>query len=1388
MTKRTTKKLLALILAAAMTATSLPGMDVLAKEEMTEVSESDVEETAEEKSASENSVEDETTEDEVTQTAAEDASEEEKESENLSESAVVESTVYETESENQSEEESETVTETENVSEEELETVVKNVQSSSEDFVIENGVLKKYNGSDEEVTIPDSVTGIGSQAFKGNTKIKKVVFVSSVTTIGDSAFDGCSSLYQVELNEGLTTIGRNAFGGAPLGQLLDTGAVVLGTLTIPSTVQSIGYGAFVRCKYLGEVIFSDGDNQTLTITSNLNDATFGYCENLTKVDLPDRLTVTSYAMFCDDSSLKEVKLGKNLETIGELTFAGCGSLTDLEFPASLITIGDNAFWNCKSLKAPNLKEGLKNIGENAFSGTAGGEKLSTGEVKPGTLTIPSTVQSIDKGAFSNCPYLGEVIFIDGDTVALTMESWPGDPTFGDCQNLTKVDLPERLEVIPQCAFKGCTKLREVLFGNSLKTIGDSAFSGCSSLKAPKLSEGLVAIGQYAFERAPLGEVLDTGVVELGTLTIPSTVQSIGMGAFAGCSYLGEVIFADGDTVVLKMDSQNAYPTFGGCQNLKKVDLPERLEAIPQYAFKDCKNLQEVSFGNSLKTIGIYAFQNCENLSAVKLNEGLKSIGERAFENTAFGTKSPETGEMMLGTLTIPSTVQSIGDYAFGCKYLEKAIFANGDTEVLTTSKGIVGGSSLKTIILPERIKKLAYWAFYGNPQLEKLYIPEGVTEIADQAIYNCPKVTIYGVPGSAAETYAKKNNIPFKNKDELDAGEDEPEQADSKPNIDDSKCIINLRSNTKRGILSIYPVNGYEIDTNSLAIKKTNGADSQFTIAKVEGSATQYAVTGNNLAKGTYKVVLHVKTSAGEQQAYKIPFTIQVVDKQPQVKVTQETLQLYKKDGRGKVLIDTDMDMDISKIVYTPKSGTVVLEQKETSCEEACFTYGISSNANASNYLTAGTKGTLEIWFEGYSEPYKMNLTLKVDKKLPKFTASSVTLYPTKGINETTIKIVDENGKGISTADGYSVSAAGTKYVDVIPMSDSTPLKVRARDNAKNETLKLSVSNTNWIPSVKVSCAVKVAKNPKLVFSSARITLNTLDDGEYKFAGKQVAVTPYIKGASDVVLERLTFTGKNAKSQAVYMDGKGALTLNYEDGVIKAAVDKTVAKGTYTYTVTAVTKDGLEVSAPLTISVTNAKPDVTVKAKGAIDVLNRKGSSVVYTITSKNFSDRIVNVALVGSDAGLFDLTFENGKATLCAKEGAELKIKSNYQLSMKVTFASGAELTKKVTVKLNQKNPKLSVNPIKLTMFQSASGQENGQMIAVRATGGAPIAKIELATSSDTFRYDYDGNGKGTLYVSGDAKAKVNKTYSLKLAVTLKDAATNANPIYVTVKVNYRK
>ena len=113
-----------------------------------------------------------------------------------------------------------------------------------EDFVIENGVLAKYEGVGGDVVIPEGVTEIGEVAFLGCSSLESVTIPEGVREIGEDAFAFCKSLESVTIPEGVKKIGRDAFRGC--GSLK--------TISIPEGVAEIGEDAFSGCSSLARVV------------------------------------------------------------------------------------------------------------------------------------------------------------------------------------------------------------------------------------------------------------------------------------------------------------------------------------------------------------------------------------------------------------------------------------------------------------------------------------------------------------------------------------------------------------------------------------------------------------------------------------------------------------------------------------------------------------------------------------------------------------------------------------------------------------------------------------------------------------------------------------------------------------------------------------------------------------------------------------------------------------------------------------------------------------------------------------------------------------------------------------------------------------------------------
>ena len=438
----------------------------------------------------------------------------------------------------------------------------------SVNFVIENGVLKKYNGWQAFVEIPDTVTAIGDEAFKNNTSMVSVSIPDGVKSIGDSAFYGCTSLLGVVIPDSVEKIGRYAFQKCsklasaylPVNEkftVINTGTfyecMSLKEIIVPDNIVKIEFDAFYNCRNLKNI---DLSKNLITVGYNV----FGNCKSISKIEIPRTLkgfntswgssTNTSYGVFGGCSNLKTVKFEEGSTVVCAALFMGCDGIEKIELPNTITEIGDSSFRNCKNLVKITMNNGIDILEDFVFKGCS---SLTT-------IDIPNTVKAI------------------------------GSSSFQGCTSLTEVHLSDILKEIPASTFSGCKKLTTINFPSTLTTIGNSAFSGCESLPEAILPSGVEKIESNAFKNCKA----------MKKAVVPDTVSSIGSSAFYGCEALTDITLG---SKLKKIESQ----TFYGCTVLPSIVLPYNVTTIGDSAFVNCTKLTQITVPRNTTSIASNAF-------------------------------------------------------------------------------------------------------------------------------------------------------------------------------------------------------------------------------------------------------------------------------------------------------------------------------------------------------------------------------------------------------------------------------------------------------------------------------------------------------------------------------------------------------------------------------------------------------------------------------------------------------------------------------------------------------------------------------------------------------------------------------------------------------------
>ena len=220
-----------------------------------------------------------------------------------------------------------------------------------------------------------------------------------------------------------------------------------------------------------------------------------------------------------------------------------------------------------------------------------------------SVSIPSSMKTIEEGAFAYCYGLTSIEIPDGVTSI-------GKSAFSECGNLTSVVLPDGLTSILDETFYGCHRLSSINIPEGVTSIGRDAFNRCDSLTSITIPSSLTKIEKYAFFKC-------TGLKKVVIKDIAAWCSINFVGSDSNPLSIAKHIYSDEDT------------------EIKKLVIPEGVTSIGNNAFSGCDSLNSVLLPYSLTNIGEFTFYGCNNVTFVMaLNPTPVAISQGTFTNRA----------------------------------------------------------------------------------------------------------------------------------------------------------------------------------------------------------------------------------------------------------------------------------------------------------------------------------------------------------------------------------------------------------------------------------------------------------------------------------------------------------------------------------------------------------------------------------------------------------------------------------------------------------------------------------------------------------------------------------------------------------------------------------
>ena len=641
-----------------------------------------------------------------------------------------------------------------------------------------------------ELVIPEGVTTINAYAFKGCTSITSVTIPNSVKTIETYAFADCNGIRTVVFGSGIQSIGAYAFNGcsslskvyyigsvdswinvemgtnaSPLqynAALYINGELIENVLVIPQGTTEIPAYAFAGNKYITKVIIPSS-------VTTIGEGAFKNCINLSEIELPDQTKYIYADAFYNTAYYNNIANWID----GNVLYIGNALIKVKTSTTGILTIREGTYWiatgalkDCSQITELYIPESVRYYPASNLLGSYSSltklslPYLSTGLGKLFTTTSysNSTAVAISSSSFSTYYYIPSSlrsVTIHGGYIA--------SEAFVKCMMLTNITLGDDVYGIGQRAFEQCTGLTSIVIPDNVSSISSWAFIDCRNLTNVTLGKNIKTIASGAFgytERTPsysydAGYVMYANCANL-TIYFRGTIEDYCNISF-GCALADtKTVYVNGsllvDVVIPNTVTKISSYAFMNAITIKTLTLSDSITSIGDYAFYNCNSIESINLGNSIKSIGKQAFYNCTSAQSITFGNRISSIGESAFANCS-----------AVKSIILPESVTSIGAEAFnGCSSLESITlpFVGGSRKTPSSTYqyplGYIfgtteyeGGTAIKQTYIGSNTSKTTSSTYYIPTTLTDITILSG--HLLRGSLHGCSQIVNLTI-GEGVET------------------------------------------------------------------------------------------------------------------------------------------------------------------------------------------------------------------------------------------------------------------------------------------------------------------------------------------------------------------------------------------------------------------------------------------------------------------------------------------------------------------------------------------------------------------------------------------------------------------------------------------------------------